>query len=148
MRAFLGEHRPDAAVAIFWTRPQRRFFQAPRRCLGVELTDILERASGKKSVAYKTYCPFHAAFFVTARNRHRARLEPIIGGQLQQRRVEADRLGTAFQYCTFEVVIEDYPRDRIPCGERLDVAAQEIVHGAVQVKSQEQMPLSLIHISE
>jgi len=53
--------------------------------------------------------------------------------------MEADCLGAAFQYCTFEVVIEDDPGNGAPGGERLDVAAQEVVHSAVQVKSQEQV---------
>jgi hypothetical protein len=95
MRAFLGEHCPHAAVAIFRTAAQRRFLQAPRRCLGVELTDIFELAGSKKSVANKTYCPFHAPFLVSARDRHWAWLEPIMSGQLQERRMEADRLRRA-----------------------------------------------------
>src|ERR1700677_3654889 len=97
MRAFLGEHRLHAAVAIFWTRPQRRFLQAPRGCLGIELADIFERAGGKKSVANKTYRSFHAPFLIPARDRHRARLEPIMGGQLQQRRMEADGVGSTLE---------------------------------------------------
>ena len=64
-------------------------------CLGVQLTDIFELPGSKKSVASKTYCSFHAPFFVPARDRHRARLEPVMSGQLQQRRMEADRLGFA-----------------------------------------------------
>src|ERR1017187_5447169 len=140
MRAFLGEHCTHAAIAIFRTAAQRCFLQAPRGCLGVEFTDIFELAGSKKSVANKTYRSFHAPFFVPARDRHRARLEPVMSGQLQQRRMEADRLGAALEYRTLEVVIEHDPRDRAPGSECLDVAAQEVVHGAVQVKSQEQMP--------
>src|SRR6267378_1450690 len=114
MRAFLDEHRPHAAIAIFWTRPQRRFLQAPRCCLGVELTDIFELAGSKKSVASKTYCPFHASFFVAAGDRHRARLEPVMSGQLKERRMEADRLGAALEHRTFEVVIEHDPGNGAP----------------------------------
>src|SRR6266481_3238141 len=109
MRAFLGEHRTHAAVAIFRASTQARFLQAPRGCLGVELSDIVELAGSKKSVANKTYRSFHAPLFVAARDRHRARLEPIVSGQLQQRWMEADRLGAPFQNCTFEVVIEHHP---------------------------------------
>src|SRR5580658_7064403 len=140
MRAFLGEHCTHAALAIFRTATQARFLQAPRECLGVQITDIFELAGSKKSVANKTYCSFHAAFFVAARDRHRAWLEPIMSGQLQQRRMEADRFGAPLEYRALEVVIEHDPRKRAPGSESLDVAAQEIVHGAVQIKAQEQMP--------
>src|ERR1019366_2260438 len=102
MRAFLGEHCTHAAVAIFRTAAQRRFLQAPGGCLGVEFTDIFELADSKKSVANKTYRSFHAPFFVPARDRHRARLEPVMSGQLQQRRMEADRLRAALEYRTLE----------------------------------------------
>src|ERR1017187_1916757 len=135
MRALFVEHRPHAAVAVFWASTQRRFLQAPRGCLGVELTDIFELAGSKKSVAYKTNGAFHAPFFVTARERHRARLEPIVGGQLQERRMEADRLGAPLQYCAPQVVVKDDPGHRTPGGERLDMAAQEVVHRAVQIKA-------------
>src|SRR5450755_4970962 len=97
MRAFLGEHGTDAAVAIFRASTQARFLQAPRGCLGVELADIFELAGSKKSVANKTYRSFHAAFFVAARDRHRAWLEPIMSGQLKERRMEADGLGSTLE---------------------------------------------------
>src|SRR6266403_1506186 len=64
MRAFLGEHCPHAAVAIFRAAAQARFLQAPRGCLGVQITDIFELAGSKKSVASKTYRSFHAPFTV------------------------------------------------------------------------------------
>src|ERR1039458_1084687 len=107
MRAFLGEHRPHAAVAILRAATQCCFLQAPRGGLGVQITDVFELAGSKKSVAYKTEGAFYAPFFVAARDRHRARLEPIMGGQLQERRMEANRLGAPLEHRTFEVVIKD-----------------------------------------
>src|SRR5208283_2371116 len=136
MRAFLGEHCAHAAVAIFRTAAQACFLQAPRGCLGVQITDIFERASGKKSVPDKTYRSFHAPFFVSARDRHRAWLEPIMSGQLKERRMEADRLRTALEHRTFEIVIENDPGNGVPGSERLDVAAQEVVHRGVQIEPQ------------
>src|SRR5271156_5398891 len=131
MRAFLGEHCTDAAVAVFRTAAHTRFLQAPRGCLGVELADIFERAGSKKSVAYKTYRPFHAPFFVPARDRHRARLGSIMSRQLKERRMEADRLRAPLKYRAAQVVIEHHARHRAPRGKRLDMAAQEVVHRAV-----------------
>src|SRR5580658_9884080 len=122
MRAFLGEHCTHAALAIFRTTTQCGFLQAPRDCLGVQITDIFELAGSKKSVANKTYCSFHAPFFVAARDRHRAWLEAIMSGQLQQCRMEADRLGAPLEHRTFKVVVQHDPRDRTPGAERLDVA--------------------------
>src|SRR5260370_40868116 len=98
MRAFLGEHGLYAAVAIFRTAAQARFLQAPGGCLGVQITDIFELAGSKKSIPYKTYRSFHAPFFVSARDRHRARLEPIVSGQLPQRPMEARRIGAPLKY--------------------------------------------------
>src|SRR5271170_6222174 len=97
MRSLLGEHCTDTAVAIFRTATQRRFLQAPRACLGVQILDIFERTRRKKSVANKTYCSFHAAFFVAAGDRHRAWLEPIMSGEIEERRMEADRIASPLE---------------------------------------------------
>src|SRR5260370_40651811 len=127
MRAFLGEHCTHAAVAIFRASTQARFLQAPRGCLGVQITDIFELAGSKKSVAAKTYRSFHAPFFVPARDRHRARLEPIVSGQLPERRMEADRFGATPQDRAAKVVMSPHPRTRAPGGERLTVPRRDVV---------------------
>ncbi len=54
--------------------------------------------------------------------------------------MEADCIASPLEDCTAKVVIQHHPRNRAPTGERFDVAAQEVVHRGVQIKSQEQVP--------
>src|SRR5665213_3192855 len=92
-------------TAVFRAAAQCCLLQAPGGCLGIQIADIFERTRRKKSVPNKTYRSFHAPFFVPARDRPRAWLEPIMGGQLQQRRIEADRIDSPLQDCAAKVVI-------------------------------------------
>jgi hypothetical protein len=62
-----------------------------------------------------------------------------MSGELEQRRMEADRFGATLEDCAAKIVIEHHPRHRAPCAKCLDMAAQEVVHRAVQIKSQEQV---------
>jgi len=104
MRAFLGEHCPHAAVAIFRAAAQARFLQAPRGCLGVQITDIFELAGSKKSVASKNVIARSTRPFSFPRATRTGALEPIVSGQLQQCRMKriasARRSSTALRGCS------------------------------------------------
>ena len=65
-----------------------------------------EAAGGKERVAYVSYGAFHAAFFVAARHRDRARFVAILPGKTQQCWMEADCVTASFQYRTLKVVVE------------------------------------------
>ena len=55
-----------------------------------------------------------------------ARLEAVVGGELEQRGMEPDGVAAAFEHDAFHVVVEQDPRRAPECGERLDVAADEV----------------------
>jgi hypothetical protein len=57
-----------------------------------------EGARGEEGIACKTDCALHAAFLIAARHRHRAWLEAVVGGQLEQPRMEADRIAHALEH--------------------------------------------------
>ena len=48
----------------------------------------------------------HAAFFVTARHRHRAGFITIVSCKAQQCRMEADRIAALVQDGTFQIIVE------------------------------------------
>lgn len=64
--------------------------QAPSPSLRVEVVQAGELAPGEKAVADVADVAFHPTLLVAARRGHRARLEAVVAGQGQQRRVEAD----------------------------------------------------------
>src|SRR5690606_1161314 len=72
------------------------------------------------------------ALLVAARRRGRAWAKAVVLGQLEQRRIEADREADALGYCALEVVVEQVPRDTAEVLESVDVAAQEARHASVE----------------
>ena len=84
---------------------------APEARLGVEVVQVGERARGEEAVAYVADRALDAALLVAARDRHRARLEAVVRGELQQRRVEADRVAHALEHGALEVVVQQDPAD-------------------------------------
>jgi hypothetical protein len=105
-RGFLDEHLADAASKIFRTAPISGEAVAPSLGLSIEIIEIGERASGEERITYVTYGSFHAAFFVAASDRHRARFITIVSGEAEQCRMEADRTTASFQDRTFQIVVE------------------------------------------
>ena len=91
-RLLLLEAGPDAAVAIFRTGPLGGLARAPLERLGVQVGHVGEAPGGEEALANKADRALDAALLIAAGHRHGARLEVIPGGELKQRRVEADRI--------------------------------------------------------
>ena len=91
-RLLLLEAGAHAAGAILRTGPLGRLARAPGERLGIEVAQIGEAAGGKEALANEADRALDAPLLVAARHRHRARLEAIAGGELEQRRMEADRI--------------------------------------------------------
>jgi hypothetical protein len=60
--------------------------------LRVQIVQIAEGACGEECIACETNRAFYPPLLISARHRHRARLEAVEGGQLQQPGVEMDRI--------------------------------------------------------
>ena len=105
----LGKGLTDRQHPLLRTGPIRGLTVAPGRGLGVQIIQILPGPSGEKRIANVTDGPFHATLLVAARDRDRPRLEAIMAGELQEERIEADRIPLTFQDSTLKIVIENDP---------------------------------------
>jgi hypothetical protein len=85
--------------------------------LGVEVVEILPGAGGKEAVADIPNGPLHPTLLVAAGHRHRAWLKAVVGGKGQQCGVEANGVALALQDGTFQIVVEQHPRQAAPSPE-------------------------------
>jgi len=144
-RGFLGEDLGDAAGVVFRAASIGGLAAAPGVGLGVEIVDILEDPGGKERVPHEPYGSFHPSFFVAARHRDGTRLVTIVPGEVEQGRVEADRVTVPLQHGAAQIVVQNDPRDAVPCGERAEMAAQEILHAGVGKEAQEYLAREAEH---
>ena len=91
---------------VLRTRPRRRLPLAPGERLGVEVGDIREAPGGKEALANEADRPLDPALLVAAGHRHRPGLEPIPGGELEQRRMEADGIARALQHGAAKIIVK------------------------------------------
>ena len=92
MRFLLGEERAHAARAVFRTGPIGGRALTPGAGLSVQIIQIAEAARGEECIACEANRAFYPTFLIAARHRHRAGLEAVMSGQLQQPRLEMDRI--------------------------------------------------------
>ena len=123
MRLLLGEDRAHAARAVFRTGPIGGRALTPGLGLSVQIIQIAEAARGEERIARESNRAFYPTFFIAARQRHRAGLEAVMSGQLQQPGVEMDRIARALEHRAAKIVVEQDPghgieRTRTPRHER------------------------------
>ena len=75
-------------------------------------------------------------------------LVAVMSGKIQQCGMEADRLATAFQHRTLQIVVQQDTRDTIPRGKGGDVATQEVLHPGVREEAQEDLARVAEHHDE
>ena len=139
-RRLLGEDLADAAGGVFRAAPIGGQAAAPGVGLGIEIVEIGERAGGEEGVTYEPDGLFHAAFFVAARDRDRAGFVTVMRGEVEQGRVEADRVAVPLEHGAAQVVVQNDPGDALPCGEGAEMAAQEVLHAGIEEEAQEDVP--------
>ena len=66
-------------------------------------------------------------------------------GELEQGRVEADRVAIPLQHRTAQIVVQNDPRDAVPCGKRAEMAAQKVLHAGIEEEAQEDLPREAEH---
>ena len=79
---------------------------------------------------------FHAAFLIAGAHLARPRGEVIMRAQLDQPGVKLDLVTAALQHRTLEIVVKNHARLPVPILKRMDVAAQEILHGLIEEEFQ------------
>ena len=97
---------------------------------------VAKGARGEEGVAHIANGPFNAALLIAPCYRHRSRLEPVVCGESEQGRMEADRIAMAFQHSALEIVVQEDARQRIPDLECAHVATQEVLHAGVKEEAQ------------
>ena len=90
------------AAAVLRAGPLGRFTLAPGERLGVQILEIGEASRGEEAFPNKADGALDAPLLVPAGDRHRPRCEPIPGGELEQCRVEADRIGGTLEVYPLE----------------------------------------------
>src|SRR5881628_4214442 len=109
MRLLLGKDRAHAAAALWRAEPLGGRTRTPSGCLGVQIIEIAETTRGEERFASETDSALHPTFLISPRDRHRPRLEVVMGGQLEQRGMEADRLAHALEHGALKIVVEQHP---------------------------------------
>jgi hypothetical protein len=69
-------------------------------------------------------------------------------GEVEQGRVEADRITMPLQHGAAQIVVQNDPRDPAPCGEGAEMAAQEVLHAGVEEEAQKDLPREAEHHDE
>src|SRR5262249_1760655 len=96
------------------------------------MSEIAESARGEEAVTCVANRPRDSAFFVAPGDRDGARLEAIMGGEREQRRMEADRIAVTFENGAAKIVIQKDPGAAVPGGECRCMAAQKVLHPRVE----------------
>ncbi|MBK6349077.1 MAG: hypothetical protein IPF50_04415 [Proteobacteria bacterium] len=86
------------ALAILGARPLGRFPRAPGERLGVEVGEVREAPGGEEALADEADRALDPALLVPAGERDRPGSEAVAGRELEQRRVEADRMIDALEH--------------------------------------------------
>ena len=60
------------------------------------------------------------------------------GRELEEERVEADRVAQPLEHGRFQIVVEDHPRNAAPASERGLVSAEEILALLTEIEPQEE----------
>ena len=103
--------------------------------MGIEIVQILEGAGGEEGVADEADRPLDPALLIPPCWSHGTGLEVVVGGEFQQSGMKADRLPHALEHGTLEIIVEQDTRHRIEKGEGLDVTAQKVAHGGVEIEA-------------
>ena len=69
-------------------------------------------------------------------------------GEVEQSRVEADRVAVPLQHGAAQIVVQNDPRDAVPCSEGAEMTAQKILHAGVEEKAQKYVPREAEHHDE
>jgi hypothetical protein len=69
-------------------------------------------------------------------------------GEVEQSRVEADRVAVPLQHGTAQIVVQNDPWDAVPCSEGAEMTAQKILHAGIEEKAQKYVPREAEHHDE
>ncbi|WP_458249654.1 helix-turn-helix domain-containing protein [Burkholderia ubonensis] len=104
--------------------------------LRVQIFEIGVLARGEEGFSNVADRAFHAPLLIAASDGDRPRLEAVVTGEREQRRMETDRVAEALEHGRFQVVAQQDSWQSAPRVERADVAAQEVLHVCIEEEAQ------------
>jgi hypothetical protein len=104
-RGFLGEDLGDAAGVVFRAASIGGLAAAPGFGPGIEIVEIGECTGDEERVPHEPYGSFHPPFFVAAGDGDGAGFVTVMGGEVEQGRVEADRVTVPLPHGAAQVVV-------------------------------------------
>lgn len=124
---------------VFRASPVGGFAGAPGIGLGIEIGQVDKAAAGKEGLSDVADGPLNAPFLISSVHRHGPWLIAVMPGEMQQRRVESDRLALSLQDGALEIVIEENSRQAGPGREGGGMTAQEILHAGIEKEAQKDL---------
>ena len=117
MSPFFGKHLGDGALGVLGTGALGGTGLAPLVGLVIEVVEVVESPGAEEALAGKSDMALHPALLISTRGRDGARLEAVVSGELEQRGVEADGVGAAFEHDATHVVEQYLPHPPPPSTE-------------------------------
>jgi hypothetical protein len=148
LAALLGEELADGAPTILGARSISGDPLRPGERLGVEVVEVGVGARGEEVVADVADGALDAPLLVASRRGDGAGQVVVVGRQLEQGGMEADRVAGALEHGALEVVVEQHARDAAEEVEGVDVPANEARHRRAQVEAQEDLATPRQHHHE
>ena len=131
-REQVGALLGDGAPGVLRTGALGRAGAAPPIDLGVQIVEVTEAPGREEARADEADERSTRPVSFPLHGRDRTRLKAVVGGELEQRGVEADGVAAALQYDTSHVVVQALPHVASQCAERFDVAAHELASEALR----------------
>ena len=103
--ALLGEDVGDGALAVLGTGALGGAGGTPLVDLVVEVVEVAESPGAEEAFAKEPDEPFHPTLLIAPRRRDGARLEAVVGGELEQRGMEPDGVAATFEHDALHVVV-------------------------------------------
>src|SRR5208337_290011 len=139
-RARRGASRAKASRTLSASPGQGRSAAGPsHQVMAWALRSLMSaNARGEEVVADVANGPLHPTLLVASGHGHGPRFEAMVARERQERGVEPDGLPASLEDRTFEVVVEDHPRNPTERLERQGVAGEEGIHAGVEEEPQEE----------
>jgi hypothetical protein len=95
-----------------------------------------EGAARPERIAHIADGALHTPFLIARAHLAEPRSEVIVRAQLDELRVKQNLIAAPFEHGAFQVVVKDRARLPGPGCKRVDVAAQEVLHGLIEKELQ------------
>jgi hypothetical protein len=132
----LEEDLADVARSLFGAGPFGGSGEAPLASLSVEIIEVVPGAGGEEIFACVANRSFDSSLLIPPCDGHRTRQEAVVRGELEERRVETDRVAPPLQHRALQIVVQQHARNALKGFKGLDVAAHEARHRGSEEEAQ------------